>query len=216
MIVAGGSGSRMKTSIPKQFLELKGLPILMHTINAFYNFFNKISIIVVLPSEYIATWEELCKKHNFKINHQIALGGKARFDSVKSGLKLIENECIIGVHDAVRPFVSKELIKSIFESAEINGNAIPSIPINDSVRQIENNLSVTINRDQLRIIQTPQCFKSEILKSAYEQNFNETFTDDASVVEAYGEKINLLEGIRENIKITTAYDMIIAEALIKL
>lgn len=216
IIVAGGSGSRMNSILPKQFVAINGTPILMHTINAFINFSSQISIILVLPENHISTWKDLCVELNFNIEHQITIGGNARFDSVKNGLKLIKKQCIIGIHDAVRPFVSKELIKSVFESAEIYGNAIPSIAINDSVRQIQNNSSLPISRDQLRIIQTPQCFKSDILKLAYEQNFNDSFTDDASVVEACGEKIHLVEGARENIKITTSYDMVIAEALIKI
>jgi len=214
IIVAGGSGNRFKSEIPKQFIELNGKPILMHSIIAFYKYQEDIEIILVLPEQQLDFWYSLCEKYNFKIKHRIVHGGKTRFESVKNGLETVKlSQNLIAIHDGVRPLVSQNTIESCFQQAKIFGNAIPAILPVDSVRQVSNNANIPIDRSKLRLIQTPQVFKINILKKAYEQKYTKNFTDDASVLEAFGEKINLVEGNRENIKITNRIDLIIAEAI---
>ena len=214
LITAGGIGKRINAGIPKQFLLLNNIPVLMHTINVFFHYSNKINIVLVLPESSFASWEELCKKHNFQVSHQLVPGGETRFHSVKNGLSVINRECLIAIHDGVRPFVKNEVIKNCFETAEKLGNAIPVIPINESIREIINSQNLSADRDNFRIVQTPQIFHSSQIKKAYEQDFREGFTDDASVVESTGIKINLVEGNHENIKITRPKDVIIAEAFL--
>ncbi len=215
IIVAGGSGIRMNSSVPKQFIELKGRPVLMHTIEKFYKTFQNIHIVVVLASQLNDQWKQLCLKHNFKINHQLVDGGSTRFHSVKNGLNSVPENCIVGVHDAARPLISEETINRTFAVAEKLGNAIPCIPIAESIREINDSENKAVDRSKFVIIQTPQCFQSTLLKEAFLQSYNDSFTDDASVLEANGEKINLVDGNKENIKITTSQDLIIAEALLK-
>jgi len=207
VIVAGGKGERMLSEIPKQFMLLKNKPILMHTIEAFFNFDNSIKIILVLPQKHIPLWQELCKKYDFQIDCSTVEGGEERFFSVKNGLNLVEKNSLVAIHDGVRPWVSKKTLENCFTTAEILGNAVPVVPVNESIRWVENGTNRHINRTNLRIVQTPQVFHSQILKAAYLQDFNEIFTDDASVAEAFGEKINLVEGNMENIKITTQHDL---------
>ena len=207
----------MISNIPKQFLCLGGIPLIMRSISAFKEQYNDIRIVLVLPSEQIDFWEEICKKHNFKIPHSTTAGGVTRFHSVKNGLSLInENDCLIAVHDAVRPLVSKDTIERVFTLAEITGTAVPYITINDSLRIKTSDSSIPLKRENIYIIQTPQCFQGRILKHAYKQNFNESFTDDATVVENSGKMIHFVEGNTENIKITTLSDLLIAEYLLKL
>lgn len=213
IIVAGGSGKRMGSDKPKQFVEINKKPILMHTIEAFYSFDRQINIIVVLPFPQIDFWKGLIKEHKFKVPHKIIQGGEERFYSVKNGLDLIKEEGIIAVHDGVRPLVSKQTIKNCYDIAIEKGNAIPAIDINDSVRKIGSQGNEIMNRNNLKLIQTPQIFKSESIKKAYLQDYQEIFTDDASVVENNGEKINLVDGNIENIKITMPIDLVIAEAI---
>lgn len=213
IIVAGGKGTRMKSETPKQFIELKGKPVLMHTINAFVNAIPTIKIVLVLAEQLKNEWEMLCNKFGFTVKHQITDGGETRYHSVKNGLALIPDGCIVGVHDAARPLVSTPTILKAYQMADQKGNASPCYPITESIRKIENGNNEAVNRDNYYIIQTPQCFRSEILKKAFKQGYKDSFTDDASVVEAMGERINLVEGNRENIKITTAQDLRIAEAL---
>ena len=213
IIVAGGSGTRMNNAVPKQFLELLGKPILMHTIEKFIAAISEINIIVVLSLQYVEQWKILCKKHNFTISYQLAEGGSTRFHSVKHGLEFVPENCIVGVHDAARPLVSIPTIIKAFETAEQKGNASPAIPLTESIRVLENGNTKAVDRVNYFIVQTPQCFQSNILKQAFLQAYRPTFTDDASVVEAMGEKINLIEGNSENIKITSPQDLIIAEAL---
>jgi 2-C-methyl-D-erythritol 4-phosphate cytidylyltransferase len=216
IIVAGGTGKRMGTETPKQFLCLNSIPVLMHTINVFYLFDNMINIVLVLPKEHINEWSELCKQYSFNINHIVTKGGEARFHSVKNGLSQIkETNCLIAVHDGVRPLVAAEVIKRSFDCAEEKGAAVPSVTINDSLRILTEKYSRTIDRSSVRAIQTPQCFRADILKRAYEQEYEDFFTDDATVIENIGGKIYLVEGNRENIKITTSLDMQIAEALMR-
>lgn len=215
IIVAGGSGSRMNAGIPKQFILLKGLPILIHTINRFCDFDSSIHIILVLPKSHIAHWEELCKEYNFTLKHQIVSGGETRFHSVKNGLDAItETNVVVGIHDGVRPFVSNETLSFCFEGAEKSGNAVPAVAVSDSMRQVENSENSYLDRNHIKIIQTPQCFRIDVLKKAFLQNYSPSFTDDATVVEAIGEKINLVEGNASNIKITTPYDLKIAEVIL--
>lgn len=215
IIVAGGSGKRMNSVTPKQFLLLNGRPVLMYTIDRFYTYDPNINIILVLPSDYIEEWEKLCKQSEFLINHKIVTGGTERFYSVLNALMEIHDDGLIAIHDGVRPLVSIETISRCFDSADKYGNGIPCIDITESVRYIEDSGSVSVDRSRHKLIQTPQVFFSEIIKIAYKQCFVSEFTDDASVVEKMGIKINLVEGNKENIKITTSHDLQIAEALLK-
>jgi len=215
IIVAGGKGERMNAEIPKQFLEIHGKPILMHTLEVFRRYDASMELILVLPSVQIEFWKELCKKHAFDIPHQIVSGGQTRFQSVKNGLKATRSNLLIAVHDGVRPLVSIDTIERCFDEAEKSGAAIPVIDLVESIRQISENESSSVDRSAYKLVQTPQVFESELLKKAYEQEFTPLFTDDASVVEALGTKIQLVEGNRENIKITTEFDLKIAESLIK-
>ncbi len=216
IVVAGGSGNRFKSEIPKQFVELNGKPILMHSISAFYTFQANFEIILVLPEHQFDFWSSLCKKHKFTIKHKLVKGGKTRFESVKNGLNTVKSaKNLIAIHDGVRPLVSQNTIAHCFQKAEISRNAIPAIIPVDSVREVSINANFPIDRSKLRLIQTPQVFKIGTLKKAYEQKYKESFTDDASVIEAIGEKINLVEGNRENIKITNNIDLLLAEALCK-
>lgn len=214
IIVASGKGQRMQTEIPKQFIEIQGKPILMHTLEVFHLYDNSIQLILVLSLDKIKFWEELCEKNLFKIPHQIVVGGKNRFDSVKKGLGFIPNNVLVAVHDGVRPFVSKETIARCFDEADNHGSAIPVIDLVDSIRLITQTGSRNIDRSFYKLVQTPQIFYSEIIKKAYEQEFTPRFTDDASVVEALGIKIHLVEGNRENLKITTSYDLELANFML--
>lgn len=213
IIVAGGSGSRMNSAVPKQFLELKGKPVLLHTLQRFVDAIPGIKIVLVLPGAYKSDWENICKRFNFTYPVQLAEGGETRFHSVKSGLALVPEGAVVGVHDAARPLVSFTTIQNTFKLAEEKGNASPCIPQNESIREVNGENNKAVDRSKYFIIQTPQCFQSTLLKKAFLQDYTSTFTDDASVLEAMGEKINLIEGNRENIKITTPHDLIIAEAL---
>ena len=215
IIVAGGTGNRMNNAIPKQFIELKGKPILMHTIEKFTTTFPDISIIVVLAKALNEDWKVLCTKFNFTIAHQLTDGGETRYHSVKNGLALVPDACVVGIHDAARPLVSKETILKAFEMAETMGNVSPAVSLNDSIRYLKGKESVAVDRTHYSIVQTPQCFHSDLIKKAFLKAYKPEFTDDATVLEAFGEKINLVEGNRENIKITTEQDLIIAEALMK-
>jgi len=217
IIVAGGKGTRMGAEIPKQFLILNNKPVLMHTIESFFNYDKTIKIILVLPEEQQNYWNELCKKNNFKINHQIVSGGETRFHSVKNGLNTItEKDVIIGIHDGVRPLVSKDVISRCFDKAAEKGVAFPVIPVVETLRKKTEKGSITVNRADYCLVQTPQVFNSEIIKKAYQQEFSDTFSDDVSVVESLNEyPVYEVEGARENIKITTPVDLIIAERLIE-
>lgn len=215
IIVAGGKGKRMQSDLPKQFVEIKGLPLLMHTIFLFYEFDPAMEIIVVLPAAQFGKWKELCVDYQFKIPHQLAEGGPERFHSVKNGLKEIPNEnALVAIHDAVRPMVDKKVIADVFRYAGFYGNAIPVIPVSESLRERTGSGSKQIIRLNMVLVQTPQCFKADILKKAYQHVYREDFTDDASVVESDGVQIHLVNGNPENIKITTPGDLKIAEALL--
>lgn len=214
IIVAGGKGERMQTSVPKQFLEIKGKPVLMHTLEAFWGYDNNIQLILVLPSIQIDFWKQLCKKHAFHIEHLIVEGGATRFHSVKNGLSIVEAQSLVAVHDGVRPLVSNDTIARCFDSAEKYQAVIPVVDLIDSIREISENENRAVDRNKYKLVQTPQVFPGSVLKKAYEQEFSSFFTDDASVVEVTGVEVHLVEGNRENIKITTEIDLKIAEALL--
>jgi len=215
IIVAGGKGSRMKSEIPKQFLIINGLPILIHTINVFYNYNKQIEIILVLPENQINEWKKLCNKYLFKVKHNIIVGGKTRFHSVQNALKLINNDVLVAVHDGVRPLVCKNTIERCFKMAAEKGNAIPVIPIDESIRKIKNDINFPVNRNEFVKIQTPEVFISNILIEAFKQPYSEDFTACNNVVENTGYTIHLVDGNPENIKITNRYDFKVAECLIK-
>ena len=215
IIVAGGNGTRVNSAVPKQFLKLDGKPVLMHTINRFYEANLNIQIIVVLSNTHLETWKQLCSEYEFNVPVQIAENGETRFQSVKNGLALINEPCLVAIHDAARPLVDVSIINTAYKAAEMYGNAVPAIPLNDSIRQIDSTLSIAVDRSKYCIIQTPQCFTVDLLKKAYDQDYKFTFTDDATVVESIGEKIRLIDGHYDNIKVTDPRDFVIAEALLK-
>lgn len=214
IIVAGGSGNRMKSDIPKQFLLLKGKPILMHTIERFFQFDKDIQITLVLPANALSLWKDLCQTYNFAIHHSVTHGGATRFESVRNGLNLINDVDIVAVHDGVRPFVSLGVLESCFSMAISKKAVIPVISPNDSIRIISQDGNHSIDRSTIAIVQTPQVFDFKTIKSAYKQGYNELFTDDASVVESYGQAITFCKGNVENIKITTPMDLLIAELIV--
>ena len=216
IIVAGGKGLRMGSDIPKQFLPIGGKPVLMRTLERFREYSANLQIILVLPEAQQAYWQELCEKYDFKVKYQLANGGQTRFHSVQNGLALVPDDAegVVGVHDGVRPFPSIEVIKNCYETARTAKAVIPVIPVVETVRHLEGDSSVTVPRGDYRLVQTPQTFDIQLLKAANRQPYNDGFTDDASVVESYGHAITLVEGNRENIKITTPYDLKIAEVLI--
>jgi 2-C-methyl-D-erythritol 4-phosphate cytidylyltransferase len=215
LIVAGGKGNRMSSTIPKQFMVIAGLPILMHTIKKFWFFENTMRIIVVLPEEHIKYWKKLCREYRFKIKHTIRKGGETRYHSVKSGLRGIKSGYLVAIHDGVRPLVSRNTIKRCFAKAAKTGAAIPVIDTGESIRFVEGSHNRTADRTKYKIVQTPQVFKSELLIKAFRKPFKDTFTDDAAVVENIGHAISLVEGNPENIKITGRLDMVVAEAYFK-
>ena len=214
IIVAGGSGRRMGGALPKQFMMLDNEPILARSINRIHEALPAAEIVVVLPEEHVELWKNIAARFDVA-RHKIALGGKERFHSVKNGLAaLSEGVRTIAIHDAVRPLASKKLIIKLLLAAEKSVAVIPAVAPIDSYRTVEGDDSRIIDRSTLRMVQTPQVFHAEALRAAYEQPFSSTFTDDASVMEAAGHKVTLVEGERENIKITTPSDMLIAEAII--
>ena len=214
VVVWLGLGKRMKSSIPKQFIELNGTPILMRTIEKFYAARSSIEIIVVLPKSFQSVWASLCKRHYFNIPHQVVTGGETRFQSVQNGLQYCKEKSIIAVHDGVRPLISPNLILNLYQEAKLKGSAIPVCSILESIRKVEGNQNKSLDRNKFYSVQTPQCFQSKILLKAYEQEEQAFFTDDASVVEDLGEKIYLLPGERTNIKITKPIDVQLAEFLL--
>jgi len=214
VIVAGGAGIRMKTDLPKQFLMLGKLPVLMHTIEQFYKYDNNLEIIIVLPKYQISFWENLCNQYKFVIKHQVVNGGKTRYLSVQNGLALVAEESLVAIHDGVRPLVSKEIIKQSYDFAERKGSAIASVLLKDSIRKFEGGTTVAKNRSEYLLIQTPQTFNSSLIKQAYNQTEpDDNFTDDASVFEAIHGNVILIIGDYKNLKITTPEDLVIAQAL---
>ena len=213
IIVAGGKGLRMGGNVPKQFQLVGGRPVLMHTLQQFRNAIAGLQIILVLPREQQDYWRERCRQYEFGVEHRVADGGQTRFHSVKNGLALIPDgeEGIVGVHDGVRPFASADLIRRCYAAAVEAEAVVPAVPVVESLRHEERG---AIDRKGYRLVQTPQTFSIPLLKAAYRQAYLETFTDDASVVEAYGHRVAMIDGIRENIKLTTPFDMVVAEALL--
>ena len=228
IIVAGGKGLRMGGDIPKQFLPIGGKPILMRTLERFREYSPTLQIILVLPQAQQDYWKQLCQEYDFKVEYQMTDGGETRFHSVQHGLALIPDDAegVVGVHDGVRPFPTIEVIRNCYETARTAKAVIPVISVVETVRKLVNIgtiatignidtiLSQTVPRNDYRLVQIPQTFDIQLLKAANRQPYNDNFTDDASVVESYGHKITLVEGNRENIKITTPFDLKIAEALI--
>ncbi|NOR74550.1 MAG: 2-C-methyl-D-erythritol 4-phosphate cytidylyltransferase [Draconibacterium sp.] len=214
LIVAGGSGSRMNETVPKQFIELKDRPILMRTFDAFYNYDSQIEFILVLPKNQVEYWDELCKKHNFNKKYKLVFGGETRFHSVKNGLDLIDEVGIVFIHDGVRPLVSVQTLQNCYTTTIEKGNALPVISVPESIRFVDNLENNAVDRLKYFLVQTPQTFKTEIIKSAFKQNYSDKFTDDASVLESFGVNINLVEGNRENIKITYPEDLIVAKSFL--
>lgn len=217
IIVAGGKGLRMGGDIPKQFLPVAGIPVLMRTMMRFREYSPDIQIILVLPKAQQEYWNSLCRQHQFNIPYLLADGGKTRFHSVQNGLALVPDDAdgVVGVHDGVRPFVSVDTIRRCYDEARGSKAVVPVIPVVETVRHLAaNGSSRTVPRDEYRLVQTPQCFDIQLLKAANKQPYNDGFTDDASVVEAFGYSITLVDGNRENIKITTPGDMKMAEMLI--
>ena len=213
IIVAAGSGTRMGSATPKQFMLLANKPLLMHVLNVFFKTFPTVSVVLALPSEFIETWEKLCNDYLFDQPHQIVPGGETRYHSVKNALTLIPPDNLIAIHDGARPLVSSSLIKNAFSEAFKHGNAVPVVHINESLRKINENGSQPVDRNSYCIVQTPQVFNSFVLKKAYEAGFDSSFTDDATVVEKIGEKIHLITGEITNIKITYPSDLAFAEML---
>lgn len=216
IIVAGGKGLRMGSDIPKQFLPIGGKPVLMRTLERFRRYSTTLQIILVLPKAQQDYWQKLCKEYAFDIDYQLADGGETRFHSVQNGLAKIPDNAqgVVGVHDGVRPFPSIDVICNCYETAREKKAVIPVIPVVETVRHLKGDTSATVPRNEYRLVQTPQTFDIQLLKAANRQPYNEGFTDDASVVETFGFNITLVEGNRENIKITTPYDLKIAEVLI--
>lgn len=228
IIVAGGKGLRMGADIPKQFLPIGGRPVLMRTIERFRAYSSSLRIILVLPQAQQDYWHQLCRQYQFDVDYQLTNGGETRFHSVQNGLALIPDDAdgIVGVHDGVRPFPAIEVIHRCYETVRTAKAVIPVIPVVESVRRLLHDelsskgepvtaTSVSVDRSDYRLVQTPQVFDIQLLKAANRQPYRDTFTDDASVVESYGQAITLVEGNRENIKITTPFDLQIAEALIR-
>lgn len=211
IIVAGGRGLRMGSDIPKQFLPIGGRPVLMRTMERFRVYSPDIDIILVLPPSQQDYWRELCLTHSFGVEYRLADGGETRFHSVMNGLALVPDGVpgVVGVHDGVRPFPSVEVIGRCYEAARRSGAAIPVVPVVETLRHVAGG---TVPRGDYRLVQTPQAFDIALLKRAYRQPYTDMFTDDASVVEALGHGIELVEGNRENIKITTPWDLVVAEA----
>lgn len=215
IIVAGGSGSRMGTDIPKQFLELCGKPVLMHTIQRFYDYDPDCELFLVLPAAQKSFWSDLCLKHGFLLPHQVVSGGETRFHSVRNGLGHIQGDGIVFIHDGVRPLVSRETLDRCFQAAQETGNAIPVLPVTESLRKLDGRRSFSVDRSLYFSVQTPQTFRSKQILEAFSQPFDPLFTDDASVAEKAGHPITMVEGNPENIKITTPTDLCVAEVFMR-
>jgi 2-C-methyl-D-erythritol 4-phosphate cytidylyltransferase len=215
IIVAGGSGSRMNSRLPKQFLKLGKMPVLMHTLLAFYEYSQNVKMVLVLPEKEIHQWNSLCRKYDFPIPVKLQKGGATRFQSVRNGLTQIGDSGVVAIHDGVRPLVEKEIISASYEIASLHGCAIAAVRLKESIRETDKDKTRSADRSKFRIIQTPQTFRIPIIKKAYEMEESDEFTDDASVAEKAGFTISLFEGSYLNIKITTPEDLEIARALLR-
>jgi 2-C-methyl-D-erythritol 4-phosphate cytidylyltransferase len=215
IIVAGGTGSRMKGEVPKQFVLLNSKPVILYSIEAFYSYDPSVEIILVLHPDYLSLWNQFITESKISIPFKVAEGGRTRFDSVKNGLKLVTDEGFVAVHDAARPSINADFLKSLFAAALTYGSAIPVVPVTDTIRIIDGDTSRQQDRKFLRAIQTPQVFRVSELQRAYTQPYEPNFTDDGSVMESAGFPVHLAEGKRGNIKITHLEDIALAEVLIK-
>ena len=215
LIVAGGSGTRMNSEIPKQFMLLHKRPVLMHTLSVFHSYNRDMDLILALPENQAGKWNELCKLHDFRLRHQVVSGGETRFHTVKKNIAGLPNGSLVAIHDGVRPLVSLDTIDRCFQAAAAYGNAVPCIEIPETLRRLNGKRSRQVNRTKYRLIQTPQVFLADLLKKAYDQDYRPDFTDDAGVVENMGHTIHLVEGNGENIKITYRQDLIVAGTLLK-
>ncbi len=215
IIVAGGVGKRMASPVPKQFMLVKGKPVICHAISAFHQYDPAMQLIVVLPKEQIDSWRVLCIGHGFTIDHTVVAGGEERFHSVREGLKEVAHDGLVAVHDGVRPLVSVELIERCFAAAEMHGAAIPVVPVSSSMRELVGEGSRALDRSRLRIVQTPQCFHVELLRKAFELPYDPAFTDEATLVERTGNLVSLVEGDERNLKVTTPDDLVLAAALLE-
>ncbi len=213
LIVAGGKGTRIKSRLPKQFLELHGKPILMHTLDAFFRYSEKIQIVLVLPEDDFQTWRDLCDRYRYQQPVILQKGGETRFQSVKNGLEKIEGPGLVAIHDGVRPLVSEDIIGASFRLAAVHQSAVAAVRLKESIRMTDQDNTKAVDRSRFRLIQTPQTFSIELIKQAYQLKEDTTLTDDASVAERLGHTISLFEGSYLNIKITTPEDLIVAEAL---
>ncbi len=216
MIVAGGTGERMKSRIPKQFVEIAGLPVLMHTLNAFLKAVPDIHLVIVLPAGQVDTWNVLLEKHSFRVPHRVTEGGQKRFYSVRNGLEHIPDDSVVAIHDGVRPVITSRLIRTCFQDAVQYGSAIPCLVPSESVRTRKGKNYSPMDHNDIRIIQTPQAFQAALIKKAYQQPFRDSFTDDATVLERSGMPVHLVQGDPFNIKITYPEDLIVAEAILKM
>ncbi|MGZ3883128.1 MAG: 2-C-methyl-D-erythritol 4-phosphate cytidylyltransferase [Bacteroidia bacterium] len=217
IIVAGGTGTRMKSEIPKQLIALNGKAVIIHTLERFFSYDGQIQVVIASHKNYLPQLQALVNQYFPEKNICLCEGGDTRFHSVKNGLAHVkDSNGVVGIHDAARPLVSVETIRNCFETAAQKGNAVPVISLSESLRHIENNLSRAVNRSDYKIVQTPQCFKTGLIKTAFEQDYSSAFTDDATVAEQAGLKINLVEGNPENIKITTPADLVIANAFMEM
>ena len=215
LIVAGGSGSRMRSDIPKQFMNLGGKPVLLHTLEAFHKFNPNMQIVLVLPAGQINDWKEIRKKWEIRIPHAIVEGGSSRFQSVKQGLALVPPEALVAIHDGVRPFIQKETLEQAYTMAAEKGAAITTVPLKESIRRVSGEGSKAEDRSSFCLVQTPQAFQARLIKKAYRQEESSRFTDCASVAEAAGHKVFLVAGSYSNLKITSPEDMLLAESLLK-
>jgi 2-C-methyl-D-erythritol 4-phosphate cytidylyltransferase len=215
IVVAGGKGTRIKSSVPKQYLELCGLPVLMHTLHAFHRYSPNVTIILVLPKDDFDRWNTLCLKFNFTLPYILQQGGETRFQSVRNGLQKISGEGLVAIHDGVRPLVSEDIIGASYRLAAVHQSAVASVRLKESIRITDQDKTRSLDRSKYRLIQTPQTFTVSLIREAYEIREEASLTDDASVAELAGHSISLFEGSYENLKITTAEDLVVAEALMK-
>ncbi|MFP4691243.1 MAG: 2-C-methyl-D-erythritol 4-phosphate cytidylyltransferase [Bacteroidales bacterium] len=214
VITAGGKGERMQSSVPKQLMEIAGKPILLHVFDRFLAYSDNLHFVLVLPKAHLGTWKSICHRYHLTTPHTVTENGPTRFHSVKNGLRHVPLNVLVAIHDGARPLVSVETISTAFFFAEKMGNAVPVTTITESVRIKDKALSTPLPRDRVKVVQTPQVFHSAQIKKAYELSYQESFTDDATVLEASGESIYLTEGNAENIKVTSPPDRLIAEALL--
>jgi 2-C-methyl-D-erythritol 4-phosphate cytidylyltransferase len=214
LIVAGGKGTRIKSALPKQFIEINGTPVLIHTLQAFYRYNANLNIVLVLPEEDFQTWAAISGKHGFNKNITLQKGGETRFQSVRNGLDKIPGDGLVAIHDGVRPLVSPDIIGASFRLAAVHQSAVASVRLKESIRMTDQDTTRAVDRSKFRLIQTPQTFHLRLIRDAYRMKEDPSLTDDASVAERAGHKISLFEGSYDNIKITTQEDLVIAEALL--